>query len=91
MDPHSPALSESLLIADLAGEGPTDIVLVGVTGEQYEACSGLSDTARKAVAPAVNVVLTELDRMGATYRALPNSGDLLEWWAPIEDPAALSA
>src|ERR1700675_436055 len=29
MDPHSPALSESLLIAELAGEGPEDILLVG--------------------------------------------------------------
>ena len=91
MDPHSPALSESLLIADLAGEGPRDIVLVGVTGEQYEACSGLSDTVRKAVAPAVNVVLAELDRMDATYSSHPNSGDLLEWWAPVEDQAVLGA
>lgn len=35
MDPHSPALSESLLIAELAGEGPKDILLIGVTEEQY--------------------------------------------------------
>jgi hydrogenase maturation protease len=91
MDPHSPALSESLLIADLAGEGPNDIVLVGVSGEQYEACSSLSDTVRKAVARAVKVILTELDRMGATYRANPDSTDLLEWWAPIEDHTALNA
>src|SRR3974377_1564210 len=41
MDPHSPALCESLLIAELAAESPHDILLVGISGEQYAAERGL--------------------------------------------------
>ena len=47
MDPHSPALSESLLIAELAGEGPQEILLIGITGEQYEVGTSLSEAARQ--------------------------------------------
>ncbi len=36
MDPHSPVLSESLLIAELTGEGPEEILLIGITGEQMK-------------------------------------------------------
>lgn len=44
MDPHSPVMSESLLIAELAGEGPKEILLIGIMGQQYEAGAGLSET-----------------------------------------------
>src|SRR5579862_4654778 len=58
MDPHSPALSESLLIAELAGEGPQEILLIGITGEQYEVGTSLSEAARNAAAAAVVEVLS---------------------------------
>jgi hydrogenase maturation protease len=45
MDPHSPVLSESLLIAELAGEGPEEILLIGITGERYDVGAGLSEAA----------------------------------------------
>jgi hydrogenase maturation protease len=84
MDPHSPALSESLLIAELAGEGPQEILLIGITGEQYEVGTSLSEAARNAAAAAVLEVLSELDRWGISYsklRAEPFSA----WWKPIPE------
>jgi hydrogenase maturation protease len=84
MDPHSPALSESLLIAELAGEGPQEILLIGITGEQYEVGTSLSEAARNAAAAAVVEVLSELDRWGISYsklRAEPFSA----WWKPISE------
>ncbi len=84
MDPHSPALSESLLIAELAGEGPKDILLIGVTGEQYEVGAGLSDAAKQAASQAITHVLLELDRLGISYsksRKEPYSA----WWSPLAE------
>ena len=88
MDPHSPALSESLLIAELAGEAPKDILLVGITGEQYEACSPLSDAAIGAAADAVNAVLVELDRLGASYSKNLVADNVVAWWSPIEESSS---
>ena len=46
MDPHSPAISESLLIADFTGEGASEVLLIGMTGEQYETGTRLSKAAQ---------------------------------------------
>ena len=85
MDPHSPALSESLLIAELAGEGPEEILLIGITGKQYEIGAELSASARDAASEAVDAVLAELDRLGISYsklRAEPFSA----WWKATGGP-----
>ena len=89
MDPHSPALSESLMIADLTGEGPSDLVLIGITGEQYEAATGLSRTAEQAAEKGVKAVLAELDRLGVSYWKLRRE-PFSAWWNPIAEahPAA---
>jgi hydrogenase maturation protease len=84
MDPHSPALSESLMIADLTGEGPGDLVLIGITGEQYEAATGLSRTAEQAAEKAVQAVLAELYRLGISYWKLRRE-PFSAWWNPIAE------
>ena len=81
MDPHSPALSESLMIADFSGQGPREVLLIGVTGEQYEAVSSLSESALRGIQAAVKEVLNELDRMGVPYSKI--DGDAFSvWWNP---------
>lgn len=82
MDPHSPALSESLLIAELAGEGPKEILLIGITCEQYEVGAELSESVRGAAAHAVEEVLAELDRLGISYSSL-RTDPFTAWWKPI--------
>jgi len=90
MDPHSPALSESLLIAELAGEGPQEILLIGITGEQYESGTKLSEAAEQAAAKAVQEVLVELDRLGVSYSK--STGQAYSaWWKPIEEPHPTTA
>ena len=83
MDPHSPALSESLMIADLTGQGPDEILLIGITGKQYDA-AGLSQTAERAAETAVHAVLAELDRLGISYRELRKE-TFSAWWNPIAE------
>ncbi len=85
MDPHSPALKETLLLADLEGEAPKDVVLVGISGEQYEMGNGLSDSVRQSSAAAIEIVLRELTRAGVHYKKRENVPAFEAWWeAPVE-------
>jgi hydrogenase maturation protease len=89
MDPHSPALSESLLVAELAGEGPQEILLIGITGEQFEVGTGLSAAAEQAATQAVDQVLTELDRLGISYSKL-RKNPYSAWWKPMAEAPPVS-
>jgi len=82
MDPHSPALCESLLIAELAGEGPKEILLIGITGEQYEVGAELSESVSRAAARAVKEILIELDRLSIPFSNL-RTDRFTAWWKPI--------
>jgi len=84
VSPHSPALSESLMVADLTGEGPTEILLIGITGEQYEVGAEFSAAAKRAAIQAVESVLSELDRLGVSYTKL-RTEPYSAWWNPIAE------
>ncbi len=88
MDPHSPALVESLLTADLFGGSPTDVVLVGITGTSYKAGCELSTGVERAVDDAIAAVLNELDRFGVEYeqRRVPTEAAI--WWSKAVPAAA---
>jgi hydrogenase maturation protease len=90
MDPHSPALSESLLIAEFAGEGPEDVLLIGITGEQYEAGRGLGPAAENGCTLAVREVLAELERLGISYTKL-RTETYSAWWKPMIEHTMLAA
>jgi hydrogenase maturation protease len=80
LDPHSPALSECLLTAEMLGASPKNVLLVGIVGETYEPGSPLTTAVQDSVAPAMEAVLTELRRLGFDYtkRPLPNAPGI--WW-----------
>ena len=79
MDPHSPALGESLLAAELLGNGPEEVVLVGVSLGSLDGGCGLSPKVAKAVSEVIRVVLRELDGHGVTYaRRFGVQPDI--WW-----------
>jgi hydrogenase maturation protease len=82
MDPHSPSLSESLLIADFAGEGPRDVLLFGISGADYEPGTVLTPGVREASAGAIAEVLKEIDRLGLLYWKSDGSDQACAWWEP---------
>jgi hydrogenase maturation protease len=82
MDPHSPALGESLLTADLMGICPKELLLVGVTGRSYDAGCELSPEVRKAVDLAIDVVRAELRRLDVPYFPAANEAEPDIWWTP---------
>lgn len=80
LDPHPPAVKESLLIADLDGQGPRDVILIGISGERYGFNNALSDVVRHAVEDAIQVLLRELDGLGVKYvkKSTPSVSSV--WW-----------
>ncbi|HEX8816163.1 MAG TPA: hydrogenase maturation protease [Terriglobales bacterium] len=80
MDPHSPALSETLLGVELFGESPKEFLLIGVAGESYEAELALTPAVKSAVQAAIRQVLREFDRLNVAYRRRAVPAELDVWW-----------
>ena len=80
MDPHSPALKETLMLADLEGEGPKEVSLVGITGENYDMGKGLSDSVRRSAEAAMEMVLCELTARRRAIHQRENVATFEVWW-----------
>ncbi len=78
--PHDPGLKEALLALEFAGEGPEEVMLVGVIPDDVSSRVGLAEPVRAAVGDALQAVLDELARLGhgAVRRESPGEPDL--WW-----------
>lgn len=81
MDPHSPALVDALLSADLFGVAPADVLLVGIVGASYEVGCSLSDPVKASLKQAITEVLNELDRLMVDYRRPEHPAEPDIWWA----------
>jgi hydrogenase maturation protease len=81
-DTHSLLLPESVIIADLFGQAPKDLTLIGISGQQFDTGPGLSEPVRNAVDTAILLVLAELKRLGIAYwkRDSPVPPEI--WWEP---------
>jgi hydrogenase maturation protease len=82
MDPHSPALAESLLAVEMLGSGPREVLLIAVTGMCYETSCALSETVRASVEEVVRQILTKLDEADVHYRVRRTAPDI--WWDPAQ-------
>lgn len=84
MDPHSPALVDALLSAELFGVAPADVLLVGIKAESFEPGCSLSGAVKASLDKAIAEVLRELDRVGFKYRSYEHPADLDIWWTGNE-------
>ena len=78
--PHDPGLKETLLVLELQGETPPEVLVVGVVPESVEYGVGLTDAVRGAVPAAIAAIVDELERLGrpALPRDPPLEPDI--WW-----------
>jgi hypothetical protein len=67
-------------MADFAGGGPREVLLVGVIPESVATGVGLRAPVRAAVDRAVDAVVRELERLGVPPRALPAGQPPDIWW-----------
>ena len=80
LSPHDPGIKEALLRVAAAGSGPKEVVLIGVVPDWVATGVSLSSPVRSAVAPALGLALTELERLDLRprMRAVPRQPDT--WW-----------
>jgi len=88
MDPHSPALVETLLAAEMFGKTPAEVLLIGIVPQSFEAGCALSDPVAEAVEDAIAKILGELERWGVAYQKKPQPDEISTWWT---SEAALQA
>jgi len=83
LDPHSPALSECLMAAEMLGASPEHVLLVGVVGEEYEPGTRLSEEVRQSLGKAMEAILGELERLGYGFqkRLVPDEPGI--WWGEV--------
>ncbi len=81
MDPHSPALVDALLSAELFGVAPADALLIGIKAESFDTGCSLTETVKASLDQVISVVLSELDRVGVKYRCREHPAELGIWWA----------
>ena len=80
LSPHDPDLPQALLTAELAGEAPEEVVLVGVVPGRVEAGTELTPEMRAAVPAIEEAVLEELRRLGVEPRLREVPRDPQIWW-----------
>jgi hydrogenase maturation protease len=80
MSPHDPSLKDALLTADLAGDPPDEVLLVGVVPERVELGAGLSPAVRAAWGEVEAAVVGELRRLGLVVEPRPVAVAAEVWW-----------
>ncbi|HZC23196.1 MAG TPA: hydrogenase maturation protease [Candidatus Binatia bacterium] len=80
LDPHSPALSECLLTAEMLGASPEQVLLVGIVGGTYEPGEPMSSAVRASVEEVVEAVLEELQRLGFRFEKKSSATEAGIWW-----------
>lgn len=83
IDPHSPALIESLFLVEHTGEMPTDFLLIGVQGSRFDLGASLSTPVRETVPHVIDAVLRELHRLNVSCSRTVNARRPGIWWDPI--------
>ena len=80
LDPHSPALSECLLTAEMLGASPEQVLLVGIVGSTYEPGEPMSPPVRQCVEEAIQAILQELRRLGFSFEKKISATEAGIWW-----------
>jgi hydrogenase maturation protease len=92
LDPHSPAVSECILTAEMLGASPENAWLIGVVGASFEPGRPLSSTVRGALWKVVDAIGYELKRLGVKFEKRLQPDEVGVWWAEeVGSPAHTSS
>ncbi len=84
ISPHEPTINDALIVLDFAGNGPSDVVLIGVVPQSLDGGVALSPAVRDAVPRAAQAVVVELAKRGflttETQRTQRNSVLSVSLW-----------
>jgi hydrogenase maturation protease len=91
MDPHSPALVDALMSAELFGVAPSNVLLVGLQAQTFDPDCSLSAPVKESLEQVIAEVLNELDRLGVGYWHRAKPADMDIWWETAQQSGALLA
>ena len=91
MDPHSPALVETLLSTEMFGVAPEDLLLVGIAAGSYDSGCNLSDAVKASIPQVITEILAELGRVGVPYRLRKDPVEAGIWWTAVQPSPELLA
>lgn len=86
VNPHAPGLQETLLVLELLGRAPEELLVVGVVPSATDVGVGLSEPVRTALPAVLENVVAELDRLGVAPRRRPEPLDPDLWWERAAGP-----
>lgn len=89
LDPHSPALSECLLTAEMLGASPEHVLLVGIVGAHFEPGEPITSAVRNAVSSAITAVVQELEQFGYLVQKKDSPDSPGIWWGEPRDLSAI--
>jgi hydrogenase maturation protease len=79
--PHEPGLDEVLTALDLAGRGPSEVLLIGVIPESVATGTGMSAPLSAAIPLAIREVQSELSRYNLAPLSKPQPAASAPWWS----------
>jgi hydrogenase maturation protease len=88
LDPHSPALSECLMTAEMLGASPEHMLLVGIASSDFEPGNPLSANVRESVKAAIDAILQEMRRLGYSFQEKSARDVPRIWWGENPDTAS---
>lgn len=80
LDPHSPALAECILTAEMLGATPEHVLLIGIVGASFDPGLPLTDAVREAAAEAIRAILEDLQGLGLEAREVAAPARPQIWW-----------
>jgi hydrogenase maturation protease len=83
IDPHSPALRESLSQLELMGTMPGELLLIGIQGSRFEPGSPLSTPVRQCIPLVIDAVRRELYLLDTRCEPKASASIPAVWWDPI--------
>jgi hydrogenase maturation protease len=78
--PHDPGLTAAIQQLELMGNGPDNIVLLGLTPDPTNTGSGLSRTVFSAIPELLKAVISEVERVGIRPEKRANPLPENIWW-----------
>lgn len=80
LSPHDPSLRGALLAAELLGQSPPEVLLVGIVPGHAELGIGLTPAVREALPAALAAVVAELEKLGVPVRRREEGREVEVWW-----------
>jgi hydrogenase maturation protease len=80
MDPHSPAMSESISLLELMGVMPREFLMIGMQGGCFAPGSSLSTPVRLCIPHIIDAVRRELHRLNLSCVPKASVKPPAPWW-----------